>query len=170
MRRDVWTVAAPSLSGEGHVIAYGHWGAPVLFFPAEGGSAVDLEERGVIHALAEPIEAGRLKVYAVDSHDGSTWSNHSLELEERARRHEALPRSGSPTRSRRRSTATAAGRCPSRRLGPASGAFHAVNLALRRADLFPHALGHVGQLRPDVVERLGEHAATRSTSTTRSPT
>ena len=34
MRRDVWTLEAPSLGGEGRVVAYGHWGVPVLFFPA----------------------------------------------------------------------------------------------------------------------------------------
>ncbi|HET8970537.1 MAG TPA: hypothetical protein VFN19_05705, partial [Candidatus Nanopelagicales bacterium] len=92
MRRDIWTVSAPSLGGEGRVIAYGHWGAPVLFFPAEGGSAHDLEDHGIIHALAGLLEAGRLKVYAVDSHDGQTWSNASLPVEERAKRHEGYHR------------------------------------------------------------------------------
>ncbi len=54
--------------------------------------------------------------------------------------------------------------------GASMGAFHAANFALRRADLFPHAVGHVGQLRPGVVARLGRAWATRSTSTTRWPT
>ena len=81
-------MAAPSIGGAGRVIAYGHWGRPVLFFPAEGGSAQDLEDRGIVPALAGPIEAGRIKLYSVDSHDGSTWSDSTLDLEERARRHE----------------------------------------------------------------------------------
>ncbi len=81
-------MAAPSIGGAGRVLAYGHWGRPVLLFPAEGGSAQDLEDRGIVPALAGPIEAGRIKLYSVDSHDGSTWSDSTLDLEERARRHE----------------------------------------------------------------------------------
>ena len=147
IRRDVWTIAAPSLSGEGRVIAYGHWGRPVLFFPAEGGSAVDLEERGVIHALAEPLEAGRLKVYAVDSHDGSTWSDYSIGLEERARRHEGYHQWVTD-----QVAAAIHGDCggavPIATAGASLGAFHAVNAALRRADLFPYALGMSGNYDP----------------------
>src|SRR4051794_9537512 len=147
MRRDIWTVPAPSLFGEGRVIAYGHWGQPVLFFPAEGGSAVDLEERGIIHALTEPIEAGRLKVYAVDSHDGSTWSDHSLELEERAQRHEGYHR-WITDQVATAIHADCGGAVPIATAGASLGAFHAVNVALRRADLFPHALGMSGNYDP----------------------
>jgi esterase/lipase superfamily enzyme len=155
MRRDVWTLEAPSLGGEGRVVAYGHWGVPVLFFPAEGGSAFDIEDRGIVHALADPIEAGRIKVYAVDAHDGSTWSNRSIPLEDRARQHEGYHAwivervapaihgdSGGPV-----AIATA---------GASLGAFHAVNLALRRADLFPHALGMSGNYDPTSWDGWGE--------------
>ncbi len=146
-RREVWTVAAPSLGGEGQVIAYGHWGTPVLFFPAEGGSAADLEDRGIIEALSGPIKTGHLKVYAVDSHDGNTWSDHSVDLEERARRHEDYERwitdHVAPAIH-----GDCGGRVPIATAGASLGAFQAVNLALRRADLFPHALGMSGNYDP----------------------
>jgi esterase/lipase superfamily enzyme len=155
VRRDLWTLPAPSTGGAGRVFAYGHWGVPVLFFPAEGGDAVDIEERGIVHALAEPIEAGRIKLYAVDSLDGSTWSDASVDLAERARRHEryhawitdgvapAIHRDcGGPV-----GIATA---------GASLGAYHAVNAALRRADLFPHALGMSGNYDPTSWNGWGE--------------
>lgn len=155
MRREEWQIPAPTLGGSGRVIAYGHWGIPVLFFSAEAGNAGDIESRGLIDDLAGPIEAGRLKIYALDSNDLRSWSDQGLPTEERARRHEgyhswivdqvapAIHRDcGGPV-----GIATA---------GVSMGAFHAVNFALRRADLFPHALGMSGSYDPTTWHPWGE--------------
>jgi esterase/lipase superfamily enzyme len=147
MRREEWVLAAPSVGGEGHVVAYGHWGVPVLFFPAERGSAWDLESQGIIEALAPMIEAGRVKVYGIDSHDGSTWSDHTADLETRARRHEGyhawIVDEVAPAIH-----GDCGGPLPIATAGASLGAYHAVNLTLRRADLFPHALGLSGNYDP----------------------
>jgi esterase/lipase superfamily enzyme len=147
MRRDIWTVDSPMTGGAGHVVAYGHWGVPVLFFPAEAGSASDIEDHGIIHALAGAIEAGRIKVYAVDANDGNTWSNRSIDLEERARRHD-----GYQAWITERVVPAIHGDCGGAvaiaAAGVSLGAFHAVNSALRRADLFPYALGMSGNYDP----------------------
>ena len=37
------------------VMAYGHWGRPVLAFPAENGNAADWERNGMIDALGGHI-------------------------------------------------------------------------------------------------------------------
>lgn len=155
MRRDAWTLPAPTLGGEGTVLAYGHWGVPVLFFPAEGGSAWDVENHGIIHALTEPIEAGRIKVYCVPSYDEASWSNRAAPLAERARNHEryhgwicydvvqAIHHDcGGPAE-----IATA---------GVSMGAYHAVNIALRRADLFGYALGMSGNYDPTTWHGWGD--------------
>ncbi len=159
MRREVWTIPAPTLGGEATVVVYGHWGVPVLFFPAEGGSAWDVENNSMIHALAEPIEAGRIKVYCVPSYDHSSWSNRDAPLEQRARNHERYHGwicydvveaihhdSGGPI-----DIATA---------GASMGAYHAVNFALRRADLFPYALGMSGNYDPTTWHGWGEQGDT----------
>ena len=39
---DLWS---PAIGAAGTVIAYGHWGRPVLVFPAEMGRAEDSESR-----------------------------------------------------------------------------------------------------------------------------
>ncbi|HTY71582.1 MAG TPA: alpha/beta hydrolase-fold protein [Actinomycetes bacterium] len=155
MRRDVWTLEAEWPVGAGRVIAYGHWGTPVLFFPAEGGSASDLENRGIVHALAEPIDAGRLKLYAVDSIDHSTWSDHSVCLEERARRHEGY-HAWITDRVAPAIHGDCGGRVAITTAGPSLGAFHAVNTALRRADLFPRVLGMSGNYDPTSWNGWGE--------------
>ena len=70
------------------MVAYGHWGRPVLAFPAEGGSAWDFEHQGMVGAVGDLIEGGRVKLYCVDAFDAESWSNQGLPLEERARNHE----------------------------------------------------------------------------------
>lgn len=155
MRRDEWQVPAPSLGTSGHVVAYGQWGPPVLFFPSERGSAYDIENNGIIHVLAPAIEAGRLKVYAVDANDGASWSDNSLPIEQRARHHDAyhawLTDQVAPAihdDCRRWSPIVAT--------GVSLGAYHAVNLALRRADLFPRAVGLSGNYDPSSWHPWGE--------------
>jgi esterase/lipase superfamily enzyme len=138
MRRE-----ASDIGGGGSVISYGHWGRPVLVFPSEQGRAFDYENNGMVDAVADLIDAGRVKLYCVDSFDAQTWSRADLPLEERARRHEAYESwivdevvpfvhadCGGPT-----DIATT---------GCSLGAFHAVNFALKRADLFPVAIGLSG--------------------------
>lgn len=146
---------APSLGGSGRVLAYGHWGRPVLFFPAEGGGAFDIEDHGIIHALADSIEDGRIKVYAVDSHDAHTWSDPTITLEERARRHEGYHQwiTGEVAASIHHDCGGAIAIATA---GASLGAFHAVNVALRRADLFPYALGMSGNYDPSAWQGWGE--------------
>src|SRR4029079_7681960 len=62
-RREQVEIEAPSIGGAGSVIGYGHYGRPVLLFPAEQGRAWDLEGTGMIAAVADLIEAGRAKLY-----------------------------------------------------------------------------------------------------------
>lgn len=155
MRRDEWQVWAPTIGTAGHVIAYGHWGRPVLFFPCEGGSAYDIEDHGMIHVLAPAIEAGQLKVYAVDANDHWSWSNQSVSSEERARRHDAyfawLTDEVVPAIH-----GDCGGWQPIVTTGASMGAYHAVNAALRRADLFPRAVGMSGNYDPSTWHAWGE--------------
>jgi hypothetical protein len=58
MRRrgvDLWS---PAIGASGAVIAYGHWGRPVLAFPAEAGHAGDFESRGMVDAVADLARGG----------------------------------------------------------------------------------------------------------------
>jgi esterase/lipase superfamily enzyme len=121
------------------ILVFGSYGRPLLVFPAERGNRYEWEERGMIHAIAGLIEAGRLKVYCVDSWDSVTWQDDWLPLEERAWRHGAfeawLVSHVAPW------IHTDCGGCEEIGVtGVSMGAFHAANLTLRRADLFPLAL------------------------------
>ena len=87
MRRDEVWLYSPAINAEGHVIAYGHYGTPVLAFPTEDGTASDYEQRGMIEAVSGLLNDGRVKIYTVSSFDSISWNAHDVHLEERARRH-----------------------------------------------------------------------------------
>jgi esterase/lipase superfamily enzyme len=155
VRRDQLELDAPSLGGAGTVIAYGYFGRPVLAFPAEAGRAWDLEANGVVAAVAGLIEAGRAKLYCVDSNDAASWSNRSIPTEERARRHEAyetwlvqrvIPFIHHDCGGPQDIVAT----------GVSLGAYHAANLALRRADLVGLAICLSGTYDPSQWHGWGE--------------
>jgi esterase/lipase superfamily enzyme len=84
MRRDHVAVQAPAIGGDGDLIAYGHWGRPVLVFPSQQGRAWDYEDRGMISSIAHLLDGGKAKVYCVDSFDSGSWYRDDIPLEERA--------------------------------------------------------------------------------------
>lgn len=139
----------------GTVIRYGHYGRPVLVFPSEQGRAWDYESNGMVGAVADLVEAGRVKLYCVDSFDGDTWSDASLPLEERARRHEAYQAwITGPVAGWIGGDSPGAGDAVV--TGCSMGAYHALHFALSRADLFPVAICQSGNYDPSTWHAWGE--------------
>ncbi|GAB2569233.1 esterase [Paractinoplanes abujensis] len=139
----------------GTVAVYGHWGRPLLVFPTEKGDAWEWARNGMVAEVDSLIEAGRVKLYCVDSFDAGTWSAHHLPLEERARNHEAyeswiLDRVVPHIREDSGHEAEIA------TAGCSLGAYHALNVAFRRADLFPLALCFSGNYDPGTWNAWGE--------------
>lgn len=60
------------------VCRWGHFGQPVLVFPTAGGDAEEIERMLMIKVLAPLLEAGRIKVYSVDSVAARDWSDLSV--------------------------------------------------------------------------------------------
>ncbi len=155
MDRHQIELEAPGLDRPGTVIRYGHWGRPVVVFPSEQGRAWDYESNGMVGAVADLIDAGRVKLYCVDSFDHVTWSDRSIPLEERARRHQAyagwvagpvMDLVAGESGGIREAVAT----------GCSMGAYHALNFALTRADLFPVAICQSGSYDPARWHAWGE--------------
>lgn len=67
---------------------YGHFGKPVLVFPAQSGRFYEFEDFGMVEACRYFIEAGKYKFYTVDSLDNESWANWSSHPADRARRHQ----------------------------------------------------------------------------------
>lgn len=77
MQRDYRRWHSHRLGREAGVVAYGHWGAPILAFPTSGGGEWELENMGLIDALAPYLDAGRVKIFAVGSNSGDSYYNRS---------------------------------------------------------------------------------------------
>ena len=134
----------------GELIAYGHYGRPLLAFPSEQGPAWQYEERGMIESIAPLLDAGRAKVYCVQSYDSWTWHDTSVPLEERAHRHghyedwilnRVVPWIAEDTAGGGELMVT----------GCSFGAYHAANFCLKRADLFGLAICKSGVYDVSVV-------------------
>ncbi len=142
-----------AIGAAGVVVSYGHYGRPLLAFPSEGGRAYDWQDNGMIDAIGDLLEGGRVKLYCVSSFDSESWSNQSIPLEQRAREHgryeswildEVVPFIQHDTGGE---IMTA---------GISLGAFHAANFALKRADVFPLALCMSGNYDPSSWNGWGE--------------
>lgn len=151
MRREHISLHSPAIGAPGELIAYGHWGRPLLVFPSEQGARDDYENNGMIGVLSSLIEEGRLKVYCVDSFDKGSWNDKSVPLEERARRHGAyedwIVSQVAPWIHE-----DCGGPVDIMTTGCSFGAYHAANFTLKRGDLFPLAIGQSGVYD---VSRLG---------------
>jgi esterase/lipase superfamily enzyme len=55
------------------VVRWGETGTPVVFFPTAAGDAEEVERFLMVDALAPMLEAGRIKLYSVDSVPGMVW-------------------------------------------------------------------------------------------------
>ncbi len=127
---------SPRLGEDFELKVYGHAGKPLLAFPSMGGRFFDFEDFGMIEACRPLLEAGRLRIFAVDGRDWQSWKNAAAPASERGRRHaawescllhEVIPFIGSVTGSR----------APRRTMvaGASGGAFHAANFFFRHPDL-----------------------------------
>lgn len=146
---------SPAIGADGHVITYGHWGRPLLAFPSQEGPAWQYEERGMTGAVGDLIEAGRVKVYAVDSFDSDSWYRQDVPLEERAQLHglyeDWIVNQVAPF------IRADSGDAEIAVTGVSFGAYHAANFALRHANLFPLAICQSGVYDVSVVGGGQQH-------------
>ena len=142
MRRELIQLHSPAIGRELPVHIYGHAGLPVLVFPSSEGTANQYEDFGMVDALAPLIEAGKLRLYCVASHDSQSWYGRHRPPHERAHQHslyedwiinQVIPgicRDVGQPGAGVRLTAT----------GCSFGAFHAALFTLKHPDRFNHAL------------------------------
>ena len=125
-----------------NVAMYGNEGTPVIAFPPARGSEWDYEQSGFLNAIAEDVDAGRLRFYVTRSIDGDSFLDTNVEPTRRSLaqkmfdeyvRIEVLPfvRSHSPN-------------VPIVTLGVAFGAFHAVNTLLKAPETVKRCYGFSG--------------------------
>lgn len=150
---------SPKLGQNMELKVYGHYGKPILVFPAQSGRFFDYENFGMIAAIQDFIEAGKFKVFTVDSIDSQSWANWDTHPGNRARRHEdydryileeVKPFVDQHCGSSGQAIITT---------GCSMGAYHALNFFLRHPDAFDGviALSGLYQLSMFVGDYMDEH-------------
>jgi esterase/lipase superfamily enzyme len=133
MRRDYHNWYSHRLGRHMELLSYGHGGFPLLVFPTSQGRFFEYENNGMIHAVSQQIEWGRLQVFCVDSVDSESWYNRGIHPHDRVMRqiayedyllYEVVPLMKRLSGSQQIGTT-----------GCSLGAYHALNFALRHPDL-----------------------------------
>jgi pimeloyl-ACP methyl ester carboxylesterase len=118
------------------VAVYGHWGPPMLVFPTSGGDEWEMDRQGMIGALAEYIDGGRVKVFSINANSGDAFYNkgaHPFHRSYMQAQYDAYVRSEVVPfiRSHCQSDALAI-----TTMGASLGAYHAANSLFKHPDVF----------------------------------
>lgn len=113
---------------------FGHWGPPLLAFPTSHGDEWELQRHGLLDAVADFVDAGKLKVFCVGSNNADAFLNRSAHPFHRSWRqrmfdeyvrHEVMPFIYADCRTEGIAIST---------LGASLGAYHAANTLFRYPD------------------------------------
>lgn len=142
MIRTYYKTDSKSLGREMEMLVFGHAGLPVLAFPTSTGRFFQMEDFGMIAALAEKIDQGQLQIFCMDSVDSESWYNRNATPRGRIHRQleyekyvltEVVPLVRDKSSDKRLFT-----------LGCSFGGYHAMNIALRHPEIFTRALALSG--------------------------
>lgn len=75
-----------------HLWRFGHFGKPVLVLPSASGMAHEWDAHGVIGAVSDLVEAGRIKLYCTESNVAEAWTRRENPMHWRIQRHLAFER------------------------------------------------------------------------------
>jgi esterase/lipase superfamily enzyme len=142
MKREWHKWYSPRLGRDMEMLVFGHDGLPAIVFPTSQARFYEFEEHGMVDAVRDKIEGGRLQLFCVDSVDNESWYNRSVGPRWRIARHvqyesyileEVVPLVR--LLNHRPHLVTT---------GCSFGGFHAANIALRRPDVFTGMLSMGG--------------------------
>lgn len=134
MKRELTSWYSPSLDKEMPVAAYGDYGFALLMVPTAAADYLEYERFQLIDSLATYIDAGKMKVFSVNSINNESWLNNEMLPEHKAIRHnqfnkyifdEVIPFVKTNTSYDTPVIIT----------GASFGALHSMNLFLKRPDL-----------------------------------
>lgn len=134
MNREVHQWYSPALNKEMPVAVYGHYGFALLMIPTAAADYLEYERFELINHLRPLIDAGKLKVFSVNSINTESWMNKQMEGSHKAIRqnqfNEYIFNEVVPFIKTKTSNDTPIITC-----GASFGAFHSMNLFLKRPDL-----------------------------------
>ena len=144
MHRQYAAWDSPILGRKMELLWFGHAGRPMIWFPTSKGRFYQNEDFGLVAAVGDLIEEGRIQVCCVDSVDDESFYAENRHPAERIRRHDQYDRyvhdEVVPFLRDRGGT-----RAKIATLGASFGAYHAVNFGLRHPDVCDKVIGFSGK-------------------------
>jgi esterase/lipase superfamily enzyme len=143
MERQITSWYSPRLQREMPVAVYGNYGFALLLVPTAAADYLEYERFQLIDALAPFIDAGRVKVFSINSINNESWLNNQMEGRHKIIRHqqfneyvyeEVLPFVRTQTSDQ----------TPVIICGASFGALHSMNLFLKRPDLIQGVIAMSG--------------------------
>jgi esterase/lipase superfamily enzyme len=132
------------LGREMGIRVHGHYGAPILVFPTSGGDEWEYEGQGMVAALAHHLDAGRVKLFCVNSINNQSWYDKQAHPRHRSYMQamydayiafEVVPFVYDHCRTQGVAITTS---------GSSFGAYHAANTLLKHPDVFRRCLALSG--------------------------
>ncbi|HTQ28717.1 MAG TPA: alpha/beta hydrolase-fold protein [Puia sp.] len=88
MERQLTSWYSPALNNEMPVAVYGHYGFALLLIPTAAADYLEYERFQLMDAVAPFIDAGKVKVYSINSINNESWMNNSMDPRHKAIRHQ----------------------------------------------------------------------------------
>src|SRR5207344_1373798 len=88
MERQIISWNSPSLNKDMPMAIYGHYGMALLLIPTAGADYLEYERFQLMDSIAGFVNAGRVKVFSVNSINKESWLNQEIEPRMKALRHQ----------------------------------------------------------------------------------
>src|SRR5271170_6334535 len=134
MERHLTSWFSPSLQKEMPVAVYGNYGFALLLIPTAAADYLEYERFQLMDSIASFIDAGRVKVFSINSINNESWLNNNMNPRDKAIRHQQFNdyvyNEVVPFIRNNTSWETPIITC-----GASFGALHSTNLFLKRPDI-----------------------------------
>lgn len=143
MKREISSWFSPALKTDMPIAVYGNYGFALLLIPTAAADYLEYERFQMIEALAPFINAGKIKVYSIDSMNNESWMNYGMQGEHKGIKqnqfNEYIFDEVVPFIKNDSSWET-----PVIVAGASFGALHSMNLFLKRPDLIDGVIAMSG--------------------------
>jgi esterase/lipase superfamily enzyme len=134
MTREYHKWRSQQLGRDMELLVFGRGGAPVIVFPTSMGAFFEYEDRGMVEAVSDKLDAGALQLFCVSTIDKDSFYADDTHPRQRVERYLAYERyliEDVAAFVRQQNGASTFGVT-----GCSFGAYHAFTMALRHPDLF----------------------------------
>lgn len=143
MNREIHSWHSPHLQKNMELVMYGHYGFSLLLLPTAAADYLEYERFLMIDALKPHIEAGKIKVFSINSINAESWLNNRMHPRHKSIRHnqfnDYVYNEVLPFIKHKTSQDT-----PIIVAGASLGALHSANLFFRRPDLLDGVIAMSG--------------------------